>query len=301
MMWTAYAFIKEVIEEFNRDNCMRMAAAIAYYTIFSLAPLTTVVLMMTSLLYDPANVHSELEDQLSLLLTEQGAQQIQAMAANTDQHPAGFWGSVVGLTMLVYGAIRGISEVQSALNTVWKVPRKKDAKQMDAEFAQRGFFIKRLISFGMMLVIALLLLASIVFSTVVAAVGDRLHLLMPKLVSQAMLMALQGGSAFIFMAVLFACLYKLLPSRPIRWRDVLSGAILAALLFMLGKFGLEFYLAKRDLSTVYGAAGSFVGVLLWINYAAVLFLFCAEWTHVWTRRFSGQETEADTKPGEGIA
>lgn len=277
-MIPGYNFAKEVIEEFLNDNCSQMAAALAYYTIFSLAPLSTLLLMTVGLFYDPNNVHGEINHQLALLLTEGGAEQVQAMAANTNKHPAGFWGSLVGLMMLVYGASCAISEVQTSLNTVWKV------RPGDNPHPPRAFWLKRLISLGMILALSLLLFLSIIFSTIITGVGDRLHILFPKAASQAMLQLMQGGSSFAIVTILFALLYKILPDAPVRWRDVWLGAFLTGTLFIAGKFCLELYLAQRDLSTIYGAAGSFVGILLWINYASLIFLFGAEWTQVWARR-----------------
>jgi membrane protein len=185
---------------------------------------------------------------------------------------------VFGMAMLIYGASCGISELQSALNTVWKV------RPGEQPHPERGYWLKQMISLGMVFALALLLLASIVFSTIINAVGDRLHLLFPKAASHAMLQLMQVGSSLTVVTILFALLYKVLPAASIRWRDVWLGALLTGILFVVGKFCLELYLAQRDLSTVYGAAGSFVGILLWINYAALIFLFGAEWTQVWARR-----------------
>ena len=277
-MIPGYKFTLEVYESFTRHNCSRMAAALAYYMLFSLAPLIALLLMTVGLFYDPANVHGELNEQLSVLLTAAGAQQVQAMAANVNHHPASFWGSVAGITMLVYGASCGLSELQSALNTVW------DVGPGDKQPAPRSFWLKRLISIGMIIVLALLLIASILFSAFIAAVGERLHQSFPAAASQLALQTMQNGSAFAIMTILFALLYKILPDAHVRWRDVWLGALLTGVLFTLGKFGLEQYLARRDLSTIYGAAGTFVGVLLWTNYAALIFLLGAEWTQVWSRR-----------------
>jgi len=276
-MLPGFAFAKEVYNEFESDNCSRMAAALAYYTIFSLAPLTALLLMLASLFYDPANVHGEMNHQLSILLTDNGAKLVQSMAANTNKNPVGLWGSLAGLAMLIYGASCGISELQGALNTVWKV------RPGEEPHAARGYWFARLVSLGMIVLLAMLLLASIVFSTLLTAVGDRLPLLFPQAASQAMLQLMQGASSFAVVTILFAMVYKLLPDAPIRWQDVWVGAIFTGVLFVVGKFCLELYLAQRDLSTVYGAAGSFVGILLWINYAALIFLFGAESTQVWAR------------------
>jgi membrane protein len=273
--------------EFSDDDCTSMAAAIAYYTIFSLAPSLVLVVMLVSLFWDPHQVQGKVQQQLADLFGQQGAQQVHAMMNNATQNRSG-WTAVLGFIALALGATGLFSQLQAALNRTWEVapdPRRSGIK---------GYVAKRLLSFAMILLIALLLFASLLLSAALSAFSGQLAAWLPGAISGPLLRWTDFGFSFVVTTVLFATVFKWLPDAKVPWSSVLVGAVVTSLLFVLGKMLIGVYLGHVNLGSAYGAAGSLVLVLVWVYYSAMILLLGAEFTQVWAQR-RGQQVE----PSEG--
>ncbi len=279
MQWV-WGLLKTTFSEFSNDDCTSMAAALAYYTIFSLAPLLVLIIMLVSLVWDPTQVRGEVQQQMNELFGEQGAQQVQTMMNNASQHRSG-WAALLGIIALLFGATGVFGQLQMAMNRAWEVAPDPNRSGIKA------YALKRLYSFGMILVIAALLLVSLLLSTVLSAFGQSIVGFLPGTVSDSLLRWLDFGLSFLVITLLFAALFKWLPDAKVGWRDVLLGAVATAVLFVIGKTLIGVYLGHANLGSTYGAAGSLVLLLVWIYYSSMILLLGVEFTQVWARRHGG--------------
>lgn len=286
-MTAIWTLLKTTWSEFFEDDCMSLAAALAYYTVFTLPPLLVLIVMMVSFVWDPAEVKGEVNQQLANLFGQRGAGQVQTMMNNVTENRSGL-AAVLGLIALVAGATGAFSELQTALNRAWQVA--PDPKQSGI----KTLLVKRLVSFALILVIALLLLVSMLLSTILSAFGDTIVGWLPGQVTSTLLWALNFGISFLVVALLFAAIFKWLPDAKISWKDVAIGAVATAVLFMIGKILIGLYLGHTNMTSTYGAAGSLVLVLVWIYYSSIILLLGAEFTQVWARRHGDQ-----VQPQEG--
>jgi membrane protein len=255
-----------------------MAAALAFYTMLSLAPLLVLTITIAGLLVEPKDARAEVTDQIRMLVGPEGAQQIHNMLKSAGRHGQGIFGDVLSVLVLIYGATSVVAQLQSSLNEAWKV--EPDPKRGGV----RNFLIKRLLSLTMILGIAFLLLISLVLTTIASAFGDKLVEWLPGEVSAYVPLASNTGVFFLLVTLLFAAMFKILPDARVAWSDVWIGAAGTALLFIVGKFLIDLHLSHSNLMSTYGAAGSLVLVLLWTYYSSMIFLFGAEFTQVWARR-----------------
>lgn len=280
-----WSVFKQTIAEWQRDKVSRLAAALAYYTTFSLAPVLVIVIAVASFLFEQSTVQARIVEQLQGLLGQSGADLVQEMLTSAQANEGdGFWATVISVGLLILGASGLFIQLQDALNTVWNVTPKPDAGIW-------GLIRDRLLSFGMVLVVGFLLLVSLMLSAGLAAVssffGDTLF-------GWALgWQILNAVVSFGVITLLFALIYKVLPDATVSWRDVRVGAAMTALLFTLGKSLIGLYLGSSSVASAYGAAGSFVVLLLWIYYSAQILLFGAEFTQVYANRFG-----SDIRPNE---
>jgi membrane protein len=274
--------LKATWSNFSKDECMRLAAALAYYTVFALPPLLALLVLAAGLIWDPAEIVRALHTQFSGFVGEESAKTIQGMITRAEQpiRQSSVLASIGGLAALAFGATGAFVELQSALNRAWQV--KPDPKQGGV----KNFIMKRLLSLGMVLGIAFLLAVSLAFTAAVAAFGG----ILAGRVAESLLQVLDIVLNLTVLALLFAAMFKVLPDAKIAWRDVWVGAGVTALLFVIGKFLIGYYLGRSSTGSVFGAARSFAIILLWIYYAGVILLLGAEFTQVW----------AESK-GKGIA
>ncbi len=268
----------QTISEFIADGCMQMAAALSYYTIFSLPPLLILLILMIEPLLDPETVAEMVQEQIGGLLGPEGAEQVRTMIEHVSRPGAG--GPIpaaLSIGAFVFGATVAFAQLQFALNTAWGVgpdPTRGDIK---------NFLLKRVLSFAMILAIGFMLLVSMVLSALLAAFGDLLAALAPEAVSVTLLQAVNNLVAFTVITLLFAAMFKLLPDAIVAWRDALVGGLFTALLFNLGRLAIGFYLGQSDPGSVYGAAGSLAVVLVWIYYSSIILLLGAEFTQVYAK------------------
>ena len=275
------SLLKQTYVEWQRDKVSRLAAALAYYTAFALAPVLIIAIAVASFLFEQSTVQSRIIDQLQGLLGQDGADMVQEMLTNAQAPDSqSFLATVVSVGLLIIGASGLFIQLQDALNTVWNVQARTD----------QGIWRlvrDRLLSFGMVLVIGFLLLVSLMLSAALAAASGLLGsggLPGWDFIWQIVNTAVSLG----VITLLFGLIYKILPDARIGWSDVWVGAGITALLFTVGKWVIGLYLGNSSAASAYGAAGSFVVLLLWIYYSAQILLFGAEFTQVYANRFGSR-------------
>ncbi len=276
---SALELLKESWQDFGKDDCNRLAAALSYYTVFSLPPLLVVLLAIASVIWDPAEVQGMIVEQLGGLLGGEGGEQVRTIMQSAERPDSNRpLAAIVGVGALLFGATGAFISLQSALNRAWSV-------QPDpARGGIRNFVTKRILSLGMVLAIAFLLLVSLSVSAALSAMGGAVGRLVPA-VSPVLIELGNAAISFAVITGLFAAIYKVLPDAEIEWRDVVVGAVVTAFLFVLGKFLIGFYLGRNDPGSAFGAAGALALMLVWIYYASMIVLFGAEFTEAWSRRY----------------
>jgi membrane protein len=281
-----FDLIKETFQEWNADKAPRLAAALAYYTAFSIAPLLIIAIAIASAVFSEEAVRGQLDNQIQGVVGAQAADAVQEMIANSSRDSSGIIASVIGVVTLLLGAAGLFGQLQDALNTVWGVAPKPDQGLIET--------IKdRFISFAMVLGIGFMLLVSLILSTILSAFNGWLIGLLPA--AEFLAQIINFVISFGVITLLFAAIYKVLPDTPIKWSDVWVGAAVTALLFTIGKFLLGLYLGNSTIASSYGAAGSFVVLLVWIYYSAQILLLGAEFTHVYAARHGSRTVAAGVK------
>jgi membrane protein len=254
------------------DYAPSMGAAISYYTVFSLAPLLIIVIAVAGLVFGRDAVQGQIVTQLSGLIGQDGAEVVQGLIKSADQPVEGLVAGSLSIVLLLVGATTVFGELQSALDRIWHVPEKDKPTGIWAQVRSR------FLSFGLILGLAFLLMVTLTISAGVAAVGSWAGGLLPAW--EILLQVLNIGISLVVSTVLFAMIYKLMPTAKIAWRDVWVGAGVTAVLFELGKVLIGLYVGKAGVSSSYAAAGAIAVLLVWVYYAAQIFLLGAEFTKV---------------------
>lgn len=281
-----WELIKATFSEWSADKASRLAAALAYYTIFSLAPLLIIVIAVAGFVFGEQAARGEVVNQIEGLVGSQGAEAVQTMIENAGASKStGIVATIIGLATLIFGATGVFAQLQDALNTVWGVEAKSGGGIM-------GTIKNRLLSFTMVLGIGFLLLVSLAVSAALSGLSNYLNSVMPG--SDLIWQILNFVISFSVVTLLFALIFKVLPDVEIDWSDVWMGAIITALLFTIGKFLIGLYLGRSSVSSTYGAAGSLVVLLLWIYYSAQILLLGAEFTQVYANSY-GSHIRPDDK------
>jgi membrane protein len=252
-------------------------AALAFYTMFSMAPVLVLVTAIAGAFFGPKAAQGEIVDQLSGLVGEVGAQAIQMVLANANNAKTGSIATIVATILLLVGATTVFSELQDSLDEIWQIPKATAAAGIITAIR------RRLLSFGLLLVLCFLLLVSLVVNALLALLqkywsslwSDSLYVLIP----------LTSLFSFLVITSIFAAIFKLLPQAPLSWRDVWIGSLGTAGLFTLGKYLIGVYLGNSGVTSSYGAAGSLVALLIWIYYSAQIFFFGAEFTREYALSF----------------
>jgi membrane protein len=278
-----WALLRETVAEIGDDDVPSLSAATAYYAIFSLPPLLVFLVGVAGAWFGPDAVQEALAGQVSGLAGEAAAAEVQAMIANAGDPGEGVVGKLIGLLVLLLGASGAFGQLQKALNRAW------DIRVTEGGGIKR-LVLKRLLSFGMVLTVAFLLLASLAVSAALSALSEGVGEVLPFGVPAAVWEALNFAVSFGVITLLFAALFVVLPDAKVAWRDVWVGAAVTALLFTLGKWAIGLYLGRADPGSAFGAAGALALLLVWIYYSALILLAGAEFTQVWARRFGTRIT-----------
>lgn len=275
-MQAIFDLLKETISEWQKDKASRLAAALAYYTIFSLAPLLIIVVAIAGFAAGRDAAMGLLDEQIQGLVGRESADFIQEMLKNTRQPEANLLASIIGVVTLLLGALGFFGQLKDALNTVWEVEPKPANGILN-------FLRSNFLSFTMVLGIGFLLLVSLVLSAILAAVSNFANGLLPGM--EFLMQIVNFVISFGVTTLLFAMIYKILPDTDIAWRDVWVGAAITSLLFSVGRFLIGLYLGSSSIGSTYGAAGSMAVILVWVYYSAQLLLLGAEFTQVFARRY----------------
>lgn len=282
--WT---LTKTAATSWVEDYAQSMGAALAYYTMFSIAPLLLIVISIAGLLFGVEAARGEIVDQLRGLMGPQGAQAVQALLESASRPAQSIPAVVVGSALLLIGATSVFGELQDALDRIWRAPKRPGGTFW-------GLLRARLLSFGMILGIGFLLMVSLVVSASLAAFGR----LWGPLVADWSLLA--GGINFLFSfgftTTFFALIYKLMPRVTVDWTDVWIGAGVTALLFTVGKSLIGLYIGRSGVTSGFGAAGSLVVLLVWVYYSAQVFLMGAEFTWAYSRTFGSRRPAGAPDP-----
>lgn len=278
-----FSLLKETFHEWSEDSASRLAAALAYYTTFSLAPLLVLVIAIAGLIGGREAAQSQTMAQVQDLLGVQGREFVQSMIENASQPATGLAATIVGALSLLFGALGVFGELQNSLNTIWDVKPKPAQGLLDGV---KRFLLDRLLSFAMVLGIGFLLLASLVLSAALSAVGKYIGSAWP--LADLWLQLINFLVSFVVIMLLFAMIFKFLPEARIAWKDVWLGAAVTSILFSLGKFLIGFYLGRSSVGTTFGGAGSLAILLIWIYYSAQILFFGAEFTQVYANRYGSK-------------
>jgi membrane protein len=264
---------RAAVEGFIDDRASSMGAALAYYTFFSMAPLLLIVISVAGLLLGREAAQGHLMEELSSMLGPQAASSIQAVVASASEPADSWWGTLIGVGVMLIGATTVFAELQDALDRIWRAP------QRPAGGGLWALLRARVLSFGLILGLGFLLMVSLVMGAVISAVGRWWSDTLGDWVWLAQ--SLNMGLGFVITTILFAMIYKLMPRAYVEWKDVWVGSLVTALLFSLGKALIGLYLSASGVASAYGAAGSLVLVLVWVYYSAQVFLLGAEFTWVY--------------------
>nr|WP_255435142.1 YihY/virulence factor BrkB family protein [Rhodoferax sp. BLA1] len=276
--------LTQTAQSWLADYALSMGAALAYYTLFSLAPLLLIVISVAGLVFGEDAARGEIAHQLSSLMGDAGAKAVQDLLASVDKPLEGSLATVLGLLMLFVGATSVFGELQDALDRIWRVAAQQPSSGWLA------LVRARLLSFGMILAIGFLLMVSLVTSAVLGVMGNWLQPVFGGwLVLAAVVNAL---GSFLLVAAMFALIYKVMPRARVQWRDVWTGALFTATLFTFGKFLIGLYIGRSGVISGFGAAGSLVVVLLWVYYSAQIFLIGAEFTWVYANAYGSRRVLA---------
>jgi membrane protein len=278
-----WPLVKRTFTEWNRHEAPRLGAALAFYTVLSLAPLVIVVLAIVSLALGESSAQAQLTGQVEQMVGADGADAVKGILERGDRPGAGLFASILGTLTLLFGASGVFGELRASLNTLWDLPAPKSS----------GIFNmirERLLSFGMVLAIGFLLLVALIVSALFAAMGKFLGGLLP--LPEAVM---QAGTFVLSLAGitgLFGLILRYVPDTRMAWRAVWVGAFTTAVLFTMGKFLIGLYLGKATIASSYGAAGSLVVLIVWVYYSAQIFFFGAQFTQVYAERGAGRRTRS---------
>lgn len=283
-----FGLAKKAVNAWLDHYAPSMGAAIAFYTVFSLAPLIIIVIAVAGFFWGRDAVQGQLFEQINALVGPDGAKAVESVVQGAQEPKQGIAATVISVGVLVVGATTVFSELQSALDRIWEVP--VDKKQSGIWNMIRA----RLLSLGLVLALAFLLMVSLVVSAMLSALGGWATGLMPGW--EILLQVINTAVAVAIMTVLFALIYRFMPRASVAWHDVWTGAVVTAVLFEIGKFLIGLYLGKASVASSYTAAGSLIVVLIWVYYAAQVFLLGAEFTCVYANEHGSRRDLANAPP-----
>ncbi len=277
-----FQVILQSVKGFSADKAMKMSASLAYYAVFSIAPLLLIVIWLIGTFYGEyiegqEGAQAEIFGELSLLFGRDVADQIQQVIKQISVSDRSGFGIAIGIGTLILGSTTIFMEIQDSINTIWNVrakPRKGWLKMV----------LNRMLSFSMVVGLGFLLIASLLINGIIQALSDYLGRFLPD-ISVYMLGWINTGLTFLTITVLFTTIFSVLPDAKVRLKDVFGGAVFTALLFMLGRYLISLYMVYTAPASAYGAAGSIIILLLWIYYSAAILYFGAEFTKAYAEKF----------------
>ncbi len=276
----AWQLLKLTFVEWWNDNTFELAAALAFYTIFSIAPVLLIAVGAASFFLAPETATNRIVGEVQNLVGPQGAQAVRQVIESSRGFGKGIWAVSVGIVMVIIGATAVFGQLQSALNHIWDVKSKPDRGVIGS------LLVNRLRSFSIAICVGFLLLVSLVISAVITALQDYMNNWLPGM--PWLWQTANVVTSFVVIAILFAMIYKFLPDVLISWKDVWIGAAVTALLFTGGKYLIGIYLGHTATASAFGAAGSLVVLLFWVYYSTLIVFLGAEFTQVYARRYGSK-------------
>ena len=272
-----WELLKLTFTEWTNDNAFELSAALAFYTIFSIAPVLLIAVGVASFFLAPETATTRIVDEMQKLVGAQGANAVRQVIESSRGFGKGLWAVSVGIVTLIMGATAVFGELQSALNRIWDVEAKPDRGVI------MSLIVDRLRSFLIAVCVGFLLLVSLVISAVISGLQHYMNNWLPGV--PWVWQTANVVTSFLVVAALFAMIYKFLPDVVISWKDVWIGAAVTALLFSAGKYLIGIYLGRTATTSAFGAAGSLVVLLFWVYYSALISFLGAEFTQVYARRY----------------
>ena len=275
----AWKILKNTGSNFSEQNVMGHSAAIGFYTIFSLPSLLIIVIYIASMAFGEEAVRGELENQIGNVVGESSAKEIQKIIENAKVSEKETFATVIGIGALLFGATTVFMSIQNALDEIWQVKPKPQG------IGILNYLLNRLLSFAMVVSFGFLLIVSLILDTLLVIFSNYIQ----ALFSNMGLYLIQGINFMISLGILslmFTLIFKVLPDVKIRWKEAWVGAFATTILFIIGKYLISFYMANSSLDSTYGAAGSIIIIFVWVYYSAVILLFGAVFTHVYTMEYN---------------
>jgi membrane protein len=272
-----FLYVRQVFKEFSADNILKYSASLAYYTVFSIAPLLVIVSTLSGIFFGKEAINGEVYKQLKGLVGSAAAIQIQDIIKNIHLTGNNFFASVISIVILLIGATSIFGEVQDSLNKIWglRVKTKKIWWRL---------IVTRLLSFSLIVSIGFIMIVSLILNAIVSAFGNFLSKYIHHF-SVYLIETVEAVLSFLVATFLFSLMFKLLPDAKIRWKDVIFGGFITAIFFTLGKLAIGYYLGKSNLTTLYGAAGSIIIIMVWVYYSSIILYLGAEFTKVHANLF----------------
>jgi membrane protein len=289
-----FRLFKGAVAEWSQDNATRLAAALAYYALFSIAPLLLIAISVAGFVFGRDAAEGEIFRQLHDLIGPQGAAAVQEMVRNANRQQTGIVASLIGVVLILFGASGVMGELKSALNTIWDIPPRAHATLW-------SMIKERFFSLTMVLGVGFLLMVSLIVSAAISALGRYFERYMSG--SEVLLQTLNFIGSLAVITLLFMLIFRYVPDTRIAWRYALPGAAATALLFTVGKFLIGLYLGKGSFASTYGAAGSLVIFLAWVYYSAQILFFGAELTQVYANEYGARilpMAAIESPPAESI-
>ena len=284
-MKAALDLLKQAAWDWFDDQAPTLGAAVAYYTVFSLAPLFVIAVAIAGLVFGREAAQGQIFEQLRAMIGETSAAAMEDVVESANSQPrTGVFATIVGFVALIVGASGVFAQMQASLNAIWRVEPKPGRGIW-------GLIQDRVLSFGFILIVGFLLLISLILTTIIAFIGEWFGGFVPGV--ETFIQILNAILSLAVITLLFAMIFKFLPDVKIAWRDVWIGALITAGLFTAGKEVLGLYLGKSGVASSYGAAGSLIVLLLWVYYSAQIVFFGAEFTKAYANRFGSRVTPAD--------
>lgn len=284
----AWELAKDTVKGFIADEALSHGASIAYYTLFAVAPVLLIIIAIAGLVFGRDAAEAAIVAQLSGLMGESTAKALEEIVHKVGDREGGVWATAVGIGALILTATGVFGEVQSALNVVWKA---KDSKTKERQSTLSRLARARAASLGLVVTSGFLITVSLATSAALEALSGYLRGVFPG--AEIVLTVVDFVISTALIGFMFAAIYKVLPDKPVAWRDVAIGALVTALLFEVGKYLIALYIGKSDVAATYGAAGALVVLLLWIYYTAQIFLLGAEFTRAYARRYGSHSGLGD--------
>lgn len=288
------SLLKKAAASWSEDRAPSMGAAISYYSVFSLAPLLVIIIAVAGFFFGADEVQGAIFAQLSSLMGDEAAKAVDEMLKHAQEPKTGGIAAATSVFVLIIGATTVLAELQGALDRIWEVPASEKPSSAIKRNALWLWIRARLLTFGMVLAMAFLMIVSLVFSAALSTLGKWWG---PVFGSwEAVAHAFDLAASFGLLTVAFAVIYKLMPSTHIRWKDVWVGAAVTSILFTIGKWAIGLYLGKSDVASGFGLFGSLALMMVWVYYSAQIFLFGAEFTWVYANEHGSRRARVEELP-----